>query len=97
MIFVGFAAVGTLARQIIDGARSVNLFGEDIPVRARIHTINGFSAHADQQELIDWHRKIAGNKVTFIVHGEPPAMESLASRLSSPRVEMPRLHQAFDL
>ena len=97
VIFVGFAAVGTLARQIIDGARSVNLFGEDIPVRARIHTINGFSAHADQQELIDWHRKIAGNKVTFIVHGEPPAMESLASRLSSPRVEMPRLHQAFDL
>ena len=51
VIFVGFAAVGTLARQIIDGARSVNLFGEDIPVRARIHTINGFSAHADQQEL----------------------------------------------
>ncbi len=47
VVFVGFAAKGTLARQIIDGAKSVWLFGEEIPVRARIHTINGFSAHAD--------------------------------------------------
>jgi metallo-beta-lactamase family protein len=97
VVFVGFAAVGTPARQIIDGATSINLFGDDVPVRARIHTINGFSAHADQQELLDWHRRIAGNKVTFIVHGEPPAMQAIAARLTAPRIELPQLHQIFDL
>jgi len=48
IVFVGFAAIGTLARQIIDGAEKVRIFGEEIPVRARLYTINGFSAHADQ-------------------------------------------------
>jgi metallo-beta-lactamase family protein len=44
IVFVGFAAIGTLARRIIDGAKDVNIFGENIPVRAQIYTINGFSA-----------------------------------------------------
>ena len=56
VIFVGFAAEGTLARRIIEGAREVEIFGERISVRARIHTINGFSAHADQAELLAWRR-----------------------------------------
>lgn len=97
VVFVGFAAIGTPARQIIDGARSVNLLGDDIPVRARIHTINGFSAHADQQELIDWHHRIDGNKITFIVHGELAAMTALAAKLAAPRIEMPKPHQTYDL
>lgn len=94
IIFVGFAGKGTLARQIIDGAAHVRIFGEDIPVRARIHTINGFSAHADQQELVAWHSRIEGNKMTFLVHGEEPAMLQLADRLPG-QVQMPRLHEAF--
>jgi len=97
VVFVGFAAVGTPARRIIDGARSVTILGEDIPVRAVVHTINGFSAHADQQELVAWHRGIGGNKTTFIVHGEMAAMTSLAARLEAPRIEMPVPNQAFDL
>ena len=48
VIFVGFAAKGTLARQIIDGQNPVHILGDYVPVRASIHTINGFSAHADQ-------------------------------------------------
>ena len=50
VIFVGFAAQGTLARQIVDGAKTVKIFGEDYPVQAQIHTIGGFSAHAGQAE-----------------------------------------------
>ncbi|MGF6425738.1 MBL fold metallo-hydrolase [Bradyrhizobium elkanii] len=60
IVFVGYAASGTIARQIIDGATSVRLFGEDIAVRSAIYTINGFSAHADQQELLAWRRAIEG-------------------------------------
>jgi len=56
IVFVGFAAHGTLARSIVDGAKEVKIFWEEIPVRAKIHTINGFSAHADRQELLAWHR-----------------------------------------
>jgi len=97
VLFVGYAADGTLARQIIDGAKQVNLFGDRIPVRARILTVNGFSAHADQKELLDWHGRIAGQKGTFLVHGEVPAMKAFAQHLQNTRVEMPQPHQAFDL
>ena len=97
VIFVGFAAAGTIARQIIDGARHVHLLGEDIPVRSTIHTINGFSAHADQQELLAWHGSIGGCERTFLVHGEEPAMKALADHLRGSRVEIPRLGERFDL
>jgi metallo-beta-lactamase family protein len=96
VIFVGYAAAGTLARRIIDGARHVNVLGDDMPVRARIHTINGFSAHADQKELIDWQHSVAGKQRTFVVHGEPPVMAELARHLDQP-VTIPALHQSFDL
>lgn len=97
VIFVGFAAKGTLARRIIDGAQCVELFEEEIPVRARVHTINGFSAHADQSDLLAWRSRIGDSKITFLVHGEESVMTQLAARLSGQRVEMPRLHETFDL
>ena len=97
VIFVGFAAAGTLARRIIDGAHSVRIFGEDVAVRAHVHTINGFSAHADQRELVAWHRRIGGKKATFLVHGEASAMGELRARLEGDRIEMPTLHQTFEL
>jgi metallo-beta-lactamase family protein len=96
VIFVGFAAKGTLARQIIDGQNPVHILGEDIPVRARIHTINGFSAHADQAELLKWHGH-TGARRTFLTHGEETAMQTFASRLGKTAVEMPALNQAFEL
>ncbi len=96
VIFVGYAARGTLARKIIDGARTVSIFGEEIPVRCRIHTINGFSAHADQAELLAWHEGTAA-ATTFLVHGDPEAMTTVASRLKDTRVEMPELHEEFEL
>jgi metallo-beta-lactamase family protein len=96
IVFVGFAARGTLARQIIDGAREVKIFGEPVPVRASVHTINGFSAHADQPELLAWHRKL-GAEQTFLVHGEEDAMQKFATLLPGTKVHMPRLGQTFPL
>lgn len=97
IVFVGFAAIGTLARQIIDGATQVQIYGEDIRVRAKIHTINGFSAHADQAELLAWHRQIGTPPRTFLVHGEEEAMQHFASLLLGTQVEMPTLGQSFEL
>jgi metallo-beta-lactamase family protein len=89
IVFVGFAAQGTPARRIIDGARTIRLFGEELPVRAHVHTINGFSAHADQAELLAWHARVGGGEHTLLVHGEPRAMNELASRLGNVPVAMP--------
>jgi metallo-beta-lactamase family protein len=96
VIFVGFAAKGTLARKIIDGAKTVRIFSERIPVRARIYTINGFSAHADQAELVAWHKHSRARR-TFLVHGEEDAMRLLAERLTRTRVEMPTAGQSVRL
>ncbi len=97
VIFVGFAAIGTLARKIIDGARSVRIHGEEVAVSASVHTINGFSAHADQAELVAWHRAIEGVERTFLVHGESSAMERFAQALGDASIEMPALHQQVAL
>jgi metallo-beta-lactamase family protein len=97
IVFVGYAANGTLARRIIDGASHVHLYGEEIPVAASIHTINGFSAHADQAELLAWHRRIGTPERTFLVHGEQETMRRFATLLENTRVEMPAPHQVFEL
>ena len=96
VVFVGFAAGGTLARNIVDGAKEVGIFGERVPVRARIYTINGFSAHADQQQLLAWHEQ-TGAARTFLVHGEETAMRSFAACLGKAQVEMPQPHQVYEL
>jgi metallo-beta-lactamase family protein len=87
IVFVGYAANGTLARKIVDGAKSVSLFGEEIPVKAKIYTINGFSAHADKNELLSWQRQ-AKAKRTFLVHGDEQVMQKFANELSG-EVSMP--------
>lgn len=97
VVFVGYAGRGTLARRIIDGAPQVRIFGEEMPVRASIHTINGFSAHADQAELLAWHKAIGGVKKTFLVHGDEEAMHVFAKLLHGGEVTIPALHQQFEL
>lgn len=93
VVFVAYAAVGTLARRIIDGAEQVSILGEDVPVRARIYTINGFSAHADQAT---WQKQ-TGAKRTFLVHGEEDTMRQFTAKLANTRVEMPGPNQVFEL
>jgi metallo-beta-lactamase family protein len=97
VIFVGYAAQGTLARIIIDGAKSVKLFGDHVPVRARVHTINGFSAHAGRSELVAWHGRTGAPDATFIVHGEAGAAEALADAIGNGRIERPGLHDSYRL
>ncbi len=97
VVFVGYAARGTLARRIIDGAKKVTLFGEKISVNASIHTIGGFSAHADQKDLLDWHRKTADPEVTYLVHGEDKAISALGMRLRNTEVRVPALHSSYRL
>jgi len=96
VIFVGFAAQGTLARHIIDGATTVRIFGEDIAVKAKIYTINGFSAHADRDELLAWHHHIKPER-TFLVHGEEAVMQGFGGLLKHTEVYLPMRNQVFAL
>lgn len=76
ILFIGYQAEGTLGRHIISGARSVRIFGQPRTVRARIEQINGFSAHADKNELLRWLSRLEVHpKQIFITHGEIEAAE----------------------
>jgi len=70
LIFVGYQAVGTLGRKIVDGARWVKIYHEDILIKASIHTINGFSAHAGQSTIIKWVSEMEDLKTVYLIHGE---------------------------
>jgi len=78
VIFVGYQAENTLGRRIIDGARSGNVLGEEVLVRASIYTINGFSAHAGREELVEWLSAFDDTPTIFIVHGEDESAESFS-------------------
>ncbi|HTP62889.1 MAG TPA: MBL fold metallo-hydrolase [Burkholderiales bacterium] len=78
IVFTGFQAAATLGRKIVDGAKSVRLFRESYPVRAKIFTINGLSAHADRDGLLGWIGQFRHPpRQTWVVHGEPPAADAL--------------------
>jgi len=80
IVFVGFQAQGTPGRKIIEGAKKIRIFNEDIAVKARIWTIGGFSAHAGQGQLLDWLGHFQNKKMpVFLVHGEAGAQDTLAS------------------
>ena len=83
ILFVGYQAVGTLGRLILDGVDPIRIFGEMLPLRARIEKIDGFSAHADQNELVRWITAL--NKAprrVFITHGEPDAANAFKKFLT---------------
>ncbi len=82
IVFVGYQAIGTPGRKIVDGAKSVTIHGEDIKVEAKIFTIGGFSAHAGQSQLLAWVKNFARPDVKFIlVHGEDKAQSILAEKI----------------
>jgi metallo-beta-lactamase family protein len=101
VIFVGFQAVGTRGRRLVDGEKEVKIFGEFVPVRAQIERLENLSAHADSREILRWLGgfKRAPEKV-FLVHGEPDAQEALKDKIVEKfgwRVEIPEYLEKFEL
>lgn len=80
VLFVGYQAVGTMGRRIVDGAQRVSIFGEEVAVRARIWTTNGFSSHADQAILLDWIRQ-ADPENLVLVHGEDNTLQAFSQAI----------------
>ncbi|MBD0842081.1 MBL fold metallo-hydrolase RNA specificity domain-containing protein [Streptomyces sp. TRM68416] len=81
VVVVGFAAQGTRARDLVDGAKALKMFGEYVPVRARVADVPHFSAHADAGQVIEWLRGAPPPHTTYLVHGEPEAAEALRDRI----------------
>ena len=101
VLFVGYQAQRSLGRVIQSGTSPVRIFGEWYPVRAQIETLEGFSAHADLGELVEWFELLGGPpKRTFVVHGEEDASLSFARTLEDrfgAEVRVPELGQTVDL
>jgi len=101
IVFVGFQAAGTLGRRIVDGAESVRIFRETYPVRAKLFTINGLSAHADRDALLGWIGQFRRPpRQTWVVHGEPMAADALKNGIIDGfgwRAEVPAAGQCAEL
>ncbi len=81
IVFIGFQAQGTLGRLLVDGKKKIRMFGEEFAVRATIATLGGFSAHAGQDELVQWVAGFNPSPRVVLVHGESNAQQTLARRL----------------
>lgn len=100
VIITGFQAHGTLGRALVDGAARIRLWGETVRVAAKIHTIGGLSAHADQAGLMRWYSGFGNRPPVVLVHGEAQASDGLAARLRdelSAPVHIARRGDLFDL
>lgn len=101
VLFVSYQAQHTLGRRILEGSEKVRIFGQEYGVRAEVSRINGYSAHADQAELLQWASHFEQERLQriFLVHGEPEAAGALAEELREQghsNVVMPALHQSFE-
>ncbi len=82
ILFVGYQAKGSLGRKILDGAESVRIYDQDVPVRCRKVEVGGYSAHADQARLMKWLVPAAGSlKHVFVVQGDEDASRTLAEKI----------------
>ncbi|MDI2129518.1 MBL fold metallo-hydrolase RNA specificity domain-containing protein [Yinghuangia seranimata] len=81
VLIVGFAAAGTRARDLVDGARTLKMYGTYVPVRAHVANVPAFSAHADADEILDWLRDAPPPHAVYLVHGEPDGSQALRDRI----------------
>jgi len=80
VLIVGYQGRGSLGRRLVEGAKSVSIYGETVPVRATVNTLNGFSAHAGQSDLLKWFSPLAASKPkVFLTHGEDIPRRTLGS------------------
>ncbi|MFN7624713.1 MAG: MBL fold metallo-hydrolase RNA specificity domain-containing protein, partial [Acidobacteriota bacterium] len=101
ILFVGFQAAGTRGRRILNGEPEVRIFGQMVPVRAHVETLESLSAHADYHEILRWLDGFEKPpRRTFLVHGEPEAAESLRQKIAARAgwaVEIPDYLDEFEL
>ena len=101
ILFIGFQAAGTRGRSIVEGNPTVKIHGQQIPIRAKIEKISGFSAHADYNETLAWLMGFNRPPLkTFIIHGEPEASASLSekiTRLLGWKVIIPKFNESFEI
>jgi len=81
IIFCGYQANGTLGRLLVDGKKHIKMFNDDFAVKAKIETLGGFSAHAGQDQLLEWLKGFKNKPSVVLVHGEPKALDALANRI----------------
>ena len=81
LVIIGYQAKGTTGRKIVEGAKQVRLFRENVTVKAKVFTIGGFSAHADQEDLMEWVGHFESKPQVFLVHGEVHACEALGKKI----------------
>ncbi|MBN2104860.1 MBL fold metallo-hydrolase [bacterium] len=89
ILTIGFMAENTLGRKIVDRQPKIKIFGDEVPLRAHVEVMNGFSAHADQNELMSYYRGMNKNRLqeVFVVHGETESAETLAEMIQSDIVQ----------
>ena len=100
VVFVGYQAEGSLGRRLLEGAKTVKLFGEEIAVRARIVNFKGLSSHADRDHLLEWVGRIApAPRQVFVVHGDAPVTELFAEDLNQRGIpaHAPLYQEVYDL
>lgn len=101
VLIVGFQGYGSLGRQLVEGAEQVKIYGESINVRATIHTLNGLSAHAGQNDLLKWFSSLGAEKPRVILtHGENPQRKALASQIENSfnlKPLLPELNEVVEL
>jgi metallo-beta-lactamase family protein len=100
VVIVGFQAQNTLGRRLLDGAKEVRIFGEEIAVRAHIQELTGLSAHADQGQLLDWASHFKPPRLTMVTHGETTAALTFSRLLQEKlhfKVDVPDMNEIFEL
>ena len=99
-MIVGYQAYGTLGRKLVDGHNEVRIHGDDYPVRARIHTVGGLSAHGDVDDLTRWLRNFNSDPAIHVVHGEDESKQAFRDSIEQQlglRADVPATGDVLEL
>ena len=101
VLIVGYQSVGSLGRRLVEKASKVSVFGEEKVVKAKVHTLGGFSAHAGQSDLMNWFSSLAPAKPRVVItHGEDGPRQALADLITKKhklKPQLPRIGEVFEL